>query len=336
MLRRGFLSLAIVSFPAYAQSVGPGAAAGGTALERLSIASLTAGADRERWGSQRLSAAYLARIEAIDRHGPQLRSVLELNPEALRSARQLDRERVSGRVRGALHGVPILLKDNIDTLDSMHTTAGSLALLNSMPRQDAFIVRRLRAAGALILGKTNMSEWANYRSRHSSSGWSARGGQTRNPYALERNPCGSSAGSAVAVAADLTLVAVGTETDGSITCPAAVNGIVGIKPTLGLVSRSGIIPIAASQDTAGPMARTVADAAALLNVLAGFDPEDPATMPLRSIHRQIFAPRCASMRFRVYALAYCANTRASMTIRTRALRRRSRHCVPWAPSSSIQ
>jgi amidase len=272
---RGSLLLAVLCSSAHAQAVGP------SALERLSIASVTAGADRERWSSQRLTAAYLARIEAIDRHGAQLRSVLELNPDAARNARQLDRERASGHVRGSLHGVPILLKDNIDTLDALHTTAGSLALLDSMPRQDAFIVQRLRSAGALILGKTNMSEWANYRSRHSSSGWSARGGQTRNPYALERNPCGSSAGSAVAVAADLTLVAVGTETDGSITCPAAVNGIVGIKPTLGLVSRSGIIPIAASQDTAGPMARTVADAAALLNVLAAYDPEDPATLPLK-------------------------------------------------------
>jgi amidase len=277
---RGSVLLAALSFTAYAQAADPITAAPSAALERLSITSLL-GADRGGWSSQRLTAAYLARIEAIDRHGPALRSVLELNPDAVRSARQLDRERANGHVRGSLHGVPILLKDNIDTHDALHTTAGSLALLDSMPPQDAFIVQRLRAAGALILGKTNMSEWANYRSRHSSSGWSARGGQTRNPYALERNPCGSSAGSAVAVAADLTLVAVGTETDGSITCPAAVNGIVGIKPTLGLVSRSGIIPIAASQDTAGPMARTVADAAALLNVLAGYDPEDPATLPLR-------------------------------------------------------
>jgi amidase len=174
----------------------------------------------------------------------------------------------------------VLLKDNIDTID-MHTTAGSLALLDSTPPRDAFIVRRLRAAGALILGKSNLSEWANFRSSRASSGWSARGGQTRNPYALDRSPCGSSSGSAVAVAADLTLVAVGTETDGSITCPAAVNGIVGIKPTVGLVSRSGVIPISSSQDTPGPMARTVADAAALLNVLAGYDPDDPATAPLR-------------------------------------------------------
>jgi amidase len=264
-----------------AQAADPSVTAGGAALERLSVNALTAAPDRKAWTSRRLTAAYLARIEAIDRQGPRLGAVIEVNPDALRSAEQLDRERASGHLRGALHGVPILLKDNIDTDDALHTTAGSLALLDSMPRRDAFIVQRLRAAGALILGKTNMSEWANYRSKHASSGWSARGGQTRNPYELDRNPCGSSSGSAVGVAADLTLVAVGTETDGSITCPAAVNGIVGIKPTLGLVSRSGIIPIAASQDTAGPMARSVADAAALLNVLAGYDPDDPATLPLR-------------------------------------------------------
>jgi amidase len=250
-------------------------------LEKLDLAQFEAEAGRAPGRSHGLTAAYLARIEAIDRHGPHLRAVIEVNPDALNIAQGMDRERQTRRLRGPLHGAPILLKDNIDTSDALHTSAGSLALMGSMPQRDAFIVRRLRAAGAVILGKTNMSEWANYRSKYSSSGWSGRGGLTRNPYALERNACGSSSGSAVAVAADLALLAVGTETDGSIVCPAALNGIVGIKPTLGLVSRTGIIPIAASQDTAGPMARTVADAAALLNVLAGYDSEDPATLPLK-------------------------------------------------------
>ncbi|HEV7985818.1 MAG TPA: amidase, partial [Steroidobacteraceae bacterium] len=201
-----------------------------------------------------------------------------LNPDAPLIARKLGE---SGAAQRLLYGVPVLLKDNIDTADRMHTTAGSLALMGSKPARDAFIVQRLRAAGAVILGKTNLSEWANFRSRHSSSGWSGRGGQTHNPYVLDRNPCGSSSGSAVAVAADLTAVAVATETDGSIVCPASINGIVGIKPTVGLVSRSGIIPISASQDTAGPVARTVTDAAILLTVLAGYDPDDLATLPLK-------------------------------------------------------
>ena len=225
-----------------------------------------------------IEAQYAARIAALDAHGPALHAVLEVNPDAAAIAARLDGQTAR---RGALFGVPVLLKDNIDTVDGMLTTAGSLALIDSRPARDAFIVRRLRDAGALILGKTNLSEWANYRSKRSSSGWSARGGQTENPYALDRNPCGSSSGSGAAIAADLALVAVGSETDGSITCPASVNGLVGIKPTVGLVSRSGIIPISASQDTAGPMARTVADAAALLGVLAGYDPDDPATEPLR-------------------------------------------------------
>src|ERR1700689_152834 len=245
------------------------------------LADFTALIASGRASSEELTARYLARIETLDRHGPHLASVLEVQPEALRAARQLDQERREGHAHGPLHGVPILLKDNIDTTGGLHTTAGSLALMQSSAAQDAFIVRRLRVAGVLILGKTNLSEWANYRSRHSISGWSGVGGQTLNPYALDRNPCGSSSGSAAAVAADLALIAVGTETDGSIVCPASVNGLVGIKPTLGLVSRSGIIPIAASQDTAGPIARTVADAAALLNVLAGYDPDDPATLPLK-------------------------------------------------------
>ncbi len=232
-----------------------------------------------------IESHYESRIHSLDWSGPTLRSVLEINPDAASIAHRLDAasraEHSGAPERGALYGIPVLLKDNIDTADRMHTTAGSLALMGSVPAKDAFIVGRLRAAGAVILGKTNISEWANFRSRHSSSGWSGRGGQTRNPYALARNPCGSSSGSGVAVAADLTIVAVGTETDGSIVCPSSINGIVGIKPTVGLVSRAGIIPISASQDTAGPMARSVTDAAILLGVLAGYDPEDAATLPLK-------------------------------------------------------
>ncbi len=231
-----------------------------------------------------LTRAYLDRIAAIDRAGPTLRAVIELNPDALKDAARLDAERRAGRLRGPLHGIPLLIKDNIGARP-MSTTAGSLALEGFRP-DDAFLVARLRAAGALILGKSNLSEWANFRSPHSTSGWSARGGQTRNPYALTRNPCGSSSGSAVAVAANLATAAVGTETDGSIVCPAAVNGIVGLKPTVGLVSRSGIVPISFSQDTAGPMTRNVADAAALLTAMAGRDTADPATatMPGRAVY----------------------------------------------------
>jgi amidase len=233
-----------------------------------------------RFDVRALERHYRRRINAIDRAGARINSVLETNPDAPRIAAALD---AAGDHQGQpLFGVPILLKDNIDTGDGMQTTAGSLALVGSKPPRDAFIIRRLRGAGALILGKTNLSEWANFRSTHSSSGWSGRGGQTRNPYALNRNPCGSSSGSGAAIAADLAVVSVGTETDGSIVCPSSVHGLVGIKPTVGLVSRAGIIPIAASQDTAGPMARSVADAAALLTVLAGYDPDDPATEPLKS------------------------------------------------------
>ncbi len=224
-----------------------------------------------------LTEFYLRRIAGLDRAGPALNSVIELNPDAREIAAALDAERHERGPRGPLHGVPILLKDNIDTADRMQTTAGSLALEGHVAAHDAAVAARLRAAGAVILGKTNLSEWANFRSTHSTSGWSSRGGQTRNPYALDRNPCGSSSGSGVAVAADLCAAAVGTETDGSIICPAQTNGIVGIKPTLGLVSRAGIIPIAHSQDTAGPMARTVRDAATLLAALAGPDPRDAAT-----------------------------------------------------------
>lgn len=227
--------------------------------------------------SQGLTEMYLERIESIDRNGPRLNSVIETNPDAISIASSLDLERAAGKIRGPLHGIPVLLKDNIDTHDSMQTTAGSLAMLGNIASRDAFIVKRLRKAGAVILGKTNLSEWANFRGRNSVSGWSSRGGLTRNPYALDRSACGSSSGSGAAVAANLCAAAVGTETDGSVICPAQTNGIVGIKPTLGLLSRSGIIPIAHSQDTAGPMARTVADAAILLGVMTGVDERDPAT-----------------------------------------------------------
>src|SRR3712207_3069769 len=216
-----------------------------------------------------IAERYLARIEEVDRRGPAVNSVIELNPDALAIAEARDAERGAGRVRGPLHGIPVLLKDNIDTADRMRTSAGSLALAESIAPRDAFLVERPREAGAVILGKTNLSEWANFRSTRSTSGWSARGGQTKNPYALDRNPCGSSSGSGAAVSANLAPLAVGTETDGSIVCPASACGIVGIKPTVGLVSRSGIIPISHSQDTAGPMARTVADAAALLGAMVG-------------------------------------------------------------------
>jgi len=223
-----------------------------------------------------LTGAYLARIEAIDRHGPAINAVIEVNPDARKDALELDRERKAKGPRGPLHGVPVLVKDNIDT-GNMSTTAGSLALLGAPAPKDAFIVGRLRAAGAVLLGKTNLSEWANFRGEHSTSGWSGRGGQTKNPYALNRNPSGSSSGSGAAASASLCAVAVGTETDGSIVSPSSINGLVGIKPTVGLVSRSGIIPISASQDTAGPMARTVRDAVLLLNVLAAADSVDAAT-----------------------------------------------------------
>jgi len=227
--------------------------------------------------ARRIAELYLERISEIDKEGPYLNSVIELNPDALEIADALDEERKAGKTRGALHGVPILIKDNIDTHDRMQTTSGSLALEGHVAAKDAFIVKQLRKAGALILGKTNLSEWANFRGKRSVSGWSSRGGLTRNPYALDRSACGSSSGSGVAVAANLCAAAVGTETDGSIICPAQTNGIVGIKPTLGLLSRSGIIPIAHSQDTAGPMARTVADAAILLGSMTGADGQDSAT-----------------------------------------------------------
>jgi amidase len=249
----------------------------GFEVEEASIDALQAAMTAGRASARAITQAYLDRIERLDRKGPTLRSVLETNPDALSIADALDAERKAKGPRGPLHGVPILLKDNIDTHDRLTTTAGSLALEGSIPLRDSFVAERLRAAGAVVLGKTNMSEWANIRSNKSSSGWSARGGQCRNPYVLDRNPCGSSSGSGAAVAASLCAAAVGSETDGSIVCPANANGLVGVKPTLGLVSRAGIIPIAHSQDTAGPMARSVRDAALLLGVLAGVDPRDAAT-----------------------------------------------------------
>ncbi|HVN81764.1 MAG TPA: amidase [Terriglobia bacterium] len=250
-------------------------------MEEATIEGLQDAMKSGRLKARTIAEAYLRRIEEIDRHGPSLASVIELNPDALEICESLDKERQLRGPRGPLHGIPLLLKDNIDTADKMMTTAGSLALEKSHPKRDAFLVRRLRDAGAVILGKTNLSEWANFRSGHSISGWSGRGGLTRNPYALDRNPCGSSSGSGVAISSNLGVVAVGTETDGSIVCPASANSIVGIKPTLGLVSRSGIIPIAQSQDTAGPMARTVRDAVILLEVLSGVDADDQATQAIR-------------------------------------------------------
>ena len=250
-------------------------------LDEATIADLQQQMQAGRASARSIAEQYIARIEAVDRSGPSLHSVIEVNPDALAIADQLDAERRAGRVRGPLHGIPILVKDNIATADKMMTTAGSLALAGVKPLADAFVAARLREAGAVILGKTNLSEWANFRSTHSSSGWSGRGGQTKNPYALDRNPSGSSSGSGAAVAANLAAAAIGTETDGSIVSPSTSSGLVGIKPTLGLVSRAGIVPIAHSQDTAGPMARTVADAAALLSAIAGADPADAATTARR-------------------------------------------------------
>ena len=251
-------------------------------LEEATIADLQSAMTAGRLTARSIVEQYTERIEELDRKGPELRHVIEVNPDARSIAETLDTERKAGKVRGPLHGIPVLLKDNIDTADRMTTTAGSYALEGSIPLRDAFIAQRLREAGAVLLGKANLSEWANFRSTRSSSGWSGRGGQAKNPYVLDRNPCGSSSGSAGAVAANLCALAIGTETDGSIVCPAAMVGIVGLKPTLGLVSRSGIIPIAHSQDTAGPMTRTVRDAAILLNALVGVDPRDRATNPSRA------------------------------------------------------
>jgi amidase len=275
MNRRRFLTNAAIAGSLVKQASGINDAR--FILQEATISDLQSRMKRGELTAEKTVTLYLERIDEIDRRGPALNSVIEINPDALSIARSLDEEYRSKGPRGPLHGVPLLLKDNIDTDDHMETTAGSLALVGASTPSDSFVVRRLRAAGAVILGKTNLSEWANFRSTHSTSGWSARGGQTKNPYALDRNPCGSSSGSGVAVSANLTMLAIGTETDGSIVCPSSMNGIVGIKPTLGLVSRTGIIPVAHSQDTAGPMARTVRDAAILLGVMAGPDSQDPTT-----------------------------------------------------------
>jgi amidase len=247
-------------------------------LDEITITELQEGLQSGKFTARSLTEKYLARIDAVDKQGPAVNAVIEVNPDALAIADELDKERkAKGAAGKPLHGIPVLIKDNIDTGDKMATTAGSLALVGSKPPKDAFLVKQLREAGAIILGKANLSEWANFRGSRSTSGWSGRGGQTKNPYALDRNPSGSSSGSAVAVAANLCAAAVGTETNGSIVSPSSVNGVVGFKPTVGLVSRSGVIPISHSQDTAGPMCRSVRDAAILLGALAGIDAEDKAT-----------------------------------------------------------
>src|SRR5216683_2877200 len=246
-------------------------------LDEVTISDLQDGMKSGKFTAHSLVEKYSQRIDDMDKHGPTINSVLELKPDALSIADALDRERKSKGSRGPMHGIPVLIKDNIDTADRMMTTAGSLALVGAKPPKDSFVAQKLRAAGAVILGKTNLSEWANIRSSHSTSGWSGRGGLTKNPYALDRNPCGSSSGTGAGISANLAAVGIGTETDGSIVCPSSSNGLAGIKPTVGLVSRSGIIPISHTQDGAGPMCRTVRDAATLLGAMAGADPQDPAT-----------------------------------------------------------
>ena len=257
------------------------AAVGSFELDEMTVAQLQEGMDAGRFTAHSITEKYLARIESIDKHGPAINSIIEVNPDALSIAKTLDKERKQKHIRGPLHGIPVLIKDNIDTSDRMMTTAGSLALVGSKPPRDSTVAQKLREAGAVILGKTNLSEWANIRSNQSSSGWSGRGGLTKNPYVLDRNPCGSSSGSGAGVSANLCAIAIGTETDGSIVCPASANGVVGLKPTVGLVSRTGIIPISHSQDTAGPLCRTVRDAAILLGALTGVDEEDKASTESR-------------------------------------------------------
>ncbi|GAB3296880.1 amidase [Hymenobacter tenuis] len=279
------LALSTLSLPACSSGSEPKTAESGTnaaapeafELDETTVAALQEKMKSGQLTSRRITELYLQRIEAIDKAGPKLNSVLETNPDALALADKLDEERKNGKVRGPLHGIPVLVKDNIDTADKMQTTAGSLALAGHKAQQDAFIIKKLREAGAVLLGKTNLSEWANFRSTRSTSGWSSRGGQTKNPYILDRTPSGSSAGSGAAAAANLCAIAIGTETDGSIVSPASCSGLVGVKPTVGLWSRTGIIPISATQDTAGPMTRTVRDAAILLGALAGEDPTDAVT-----------------------------------------------------------
>jgi amidase len=280
--RREFIATGAAALGALSMGANIGAQTGDVQsnLNEITIAELQTKMQSGELTAVKLVELYTARIKEID---PKIHSVLEINPDAMAIAAQMDKERKRGKVRSALHGIPVLIKDNIDTHDKMKTTAGSLALVDApTPKDDAFIAAQLRKAGAVILGKTNLSEWANFRSTKSISGWSGRGGQTNNPYILDKNPCGSSAGTGAAISADLAAVGIGTETNGSIICPSVRNGLVGIKPTLGLVSRSGIIPIAHSQDTAGPMARTVADAAALLTVMAGEDKKDAVTVGNKS------------------------------------------------------
>jgi amidase len=282
-LQAGLLGAAAVALPVDPATAATGAESKGTEkgepfeLDELTVGDLQEAMKSGKETARSLVKKYQGRIEAIDQKGPALNSVIEFNPDALEIAEALDKERKAKGPRGPLHGIPVLIKDNIDTADRMHTTAGSLALVDARPPEDAFLVRRLRDAGAVILGKTNLSEWANIRCSYSTSGWSGRGGLTKNPYALDRNPCGSSSGSGAAVAANLCAIAVGTETDGSVVAPSSANGIVGMKPTVGLVSRTGVIPISQSQDTAGPMCRTVRDVAILLGALAASDPTDKVT-----------------------------------------------------------
>jgi amidase len=276
MNRRQFVSATALAGAAVARAAAPKPFAS-TNLDEVTVGELQRRMRQEEFTSEQLTNLYLARIEDIDRKGPTLRSVIEINPDALFIARSLDAEYKAKGPRGPLHGMPVMLKDNIETGDKMQTTAGSLALVGQPAARDSWVAERLRAAGAIVLGKTNLSEWANFRSTHSTSGWSGRGGLTKNPYVLDRNPCGSSSGTGAAIAANLAAVGIGTETDGSVVCPSSICGLVGIKPTLGLISRAGIIPIAHSQDTAGPMARTVRDAALLLGALTGIDPRDQST-----------------------------------------------------------
>jgi amidase len=261
-------------------------------LDEVTIPQLQDGMKSGKYTAQSLVEKYLARIDEIDKRGPAVNAIIELNPDALSIAKALDQERNAKGARGPLHGIPVLIKDNIDTADRMMTTAGSLALVGSKPPKDSFVAQRLRAAGAVILGKTNLSEWANIRSSHSVSGWSGRGGLTKNPYALDRNACGSSSGTGAGISANLAVVGIGTETDGSIVCPSSSNGLAGIKPTVGLVSRGGIIPISHSQDGAGPMCRTVRDAAILLGALTGVDPDDSATAASAGKSQTDYAQYC--------------------------------------------
>jgi len=261
-------------------------------LDEITVPELQEGMNSGKFTARSLVERYTARIEEIDQHGPAVNAVIDLNPDAEAIAVTLDQERKAKGPRGPLHGIPVLIKDNIDTADRMMTTAGSLALLGSKPLKDSFVAQRLRAAGAVILGKTNLSEWANIRSSHSTSGWSGRGGLTKNPYALDRNPCGSSSGTGAGISANLAAIGIGTETDGSIVCPSSSNGLAGIKPTVGLVSRTGIVPISHSQDGAGPMCRTVRDAAILLSALTGVDPEDSATAASSGKSQTDYAQYC--------------------------------------------